>query len=169
MHYELKRLGAEDFEDYHQIRIEGFEQQEREFRFSSQDEIKLPKNVVIERLKSDFIVGSYYDGHIVGIAGITRFVGSKLKHRALLWGMYVRPQYRGKNVANAIISSLINHSTDVGIESIVLTVVSSNLHAINFYKKWHFIPYAIDPYAVKLNNDDYLDEVLMVRRISKSS
>lgn len=127
--------------------------------------MKLSENAVIKRLKSDFIIGSYCDGHIVGIGGITRFVGSKLEHKALLWGMYVRSQYRGKNIANTIISSLIEHSTDVGIESIVLTVMSSNLPAINFYKKWHFIPYAIDPYAVKLGDGDYLDEILMVRRV----
>ncbi|MDI2113323.1 hypothetical protein [Commensalibacter nepenthis] len=34
----LKRLGADDFEDCQKIRIEGFEQQEREFRLSPQHE-----------------------------------------------------------------------------------------------------------------------------------
>ncbi|MDI2113324.1 GNAT family N-acetyltransferase [Commensalibacter nepenthis] len=110
---------------------------------------KLSKSVVIERLKSDFIIGSYENNNLIGIGGLTRFAGSKLQHRALLWGMYVRSEYRGKNVANTIMSLLIGHATDSKIERVILTVVSSNLRAISFYKKWKFISYGFDPYAVK--------------------
>jgi len=165
MTYKIKRLKTDDYEAYRQIRIEGFTQQEREFRFSSEDEINITKDSVINRLNSDFIIGVYQTETLIGIGGLTQFIGSKLHHRALLWGMYVRSQYRGKNVANNIMNSLIDHAVNIQIEKIILTVVSDNIKAIRFYKKWKFTPYAIDANAIKLKHNEYLDEILMVRNL----
>lgn len=165
MHYIIKRLDANDYESYHKLRIEGATLQENEFRYSAQDEIKLSKQNTIERLNSDFVIGAYHADSLIGIGGISQFSGSKINHRALLWGMYVRKENRGTDAANQIIDSLINHSSHIKIEKLLLTVVSDNIKAIHFYKKWGFVPYAIDANAVKISNGNYLDEILMVRSL----
>lgn len=128
----------------------------------------LSKDSVIERLKFDFVVGSYDAGTLIGMGGLTRFTGSKTSHRTLLWGMYVRPQYRGRGVANKIMNALIQHAKDIGMEQIILTVVSENIAAIHFYKKWGFLPYGIDPLAIKIKDNDYLDEMLMIQFVNNS-
>lgn len=160
-----KRLTVMDCEQYVQLRVEGFTHQTREFRFSPQDERGLKKDDIINRIKHEFIIGVFDQAELIAIGGVTPYSGSKLNHRALLWGMYVKPDYRGLGLSNKIVESLLSESKERAIEQVLLTVVSENKTAINLYEKWGFTPYAIDRLAVKVGENDYLDEMLMVKSL----
>ncbi|AQZ15628.1 hypothetical protein BZL39_I03760 [Zygosaccharomyces parabailii] len=165
MQYQIKRLTPEDAEQYHQIRLEGFRLQYREFRYSPEDEMSLPPGAIATRLQRDFVVRAYMQDELIGIGGITRCAGFKLNHRAILWRMYVRPNYRRKGVANVVMDELLTYAHERNIERIILTVVSENVKAINFYKHYGFIPYGVDASAIKLRGGTYLDEVLMAHSL----
>ncbi len=165
MTFEIKRLEERDYQRYVELRVEGFSKQNREFRFSPEDELALSQEQTIKRIKTEFIIGAFDKDSLVGIGGVTPYSGSKLNHRALLWGMYVKPAYRGLGLSNKIVESLVEEAGKIGVEKILLTVVSENHTAINLYKKWGFTPYATDRFAVKISDNDYLDEMLMVKSI----
>jgi ribosomal protein S18 acetylase RimI-like enzyme len=88
----------------------------------------------------------------------------RLRHKALLWGMYVKAEFRGTGAADMILSALIDHARD-HVEAITLTVVCENQRAVRFYERWGFRKFGVEPASVKLDDGTYLDEALMVRRL----
>jgi ribosomal protein S18 acetylase RimI-like enzyme len=159
----VRRLTQEDAESFRALRLEGFRLQERAFRYAPDDELAIPMHVVKARLETDFVAGAFMGGELVGIGGLSRQLGSKLKHRALLWGMYIKPAYRGSGVSNVMMQRLIGFAEQSGFESIILTVVSDNAPAQRFYARWGFTAYGLDRLAVKLADGSYVDETLMAR------
>ena len=164
----VRRLTREDAESFRALRLEGFRLQEREFRFSPDDELVNPLDMVRSRLKTDFVVGAFAENKLVGIGGLSRQVGSKLSHRALLWGMYVKADHRGSGVSDMLMQALIDFAERSGLESVILTVVSDNVPANRFYGRWGFTAYGLDRAAVKLPDGSYVDEALMARPCSST-
>jgi ribosomal protein S18 acetylase RimI-like enzyme len=161
----LKPMDASEFQD---LRLEGFRLQNREFRFAPEDETEIRLADIEARLERDFVVAVFSGGAMVGVAGLTRFIGVKLRHKALLWGMYVKAEFRGSGAADMLLSSIIDDARHT-VEAITLTVVSENRRAVRFYERWEFTTFGVEPASVKLDDGTYLDEALMVRRFVQTS
>ena len=104
----LRRLEAADAPAFQRLRIEGFALQPREFRYAPEDEANMPLAEVAARLARDFVVGVFDDDTLVGIAGLTRLRGAKTSHKALLWGMYLRAEFRGRGGADMLMSAILD-------------------------------------------------------------
>lgn len=143
--------------------MEGFRLQDREFRIAPEDEAKLSLDVVQARLARDFVVGAFSGDVLMGIAGLTRFAGVKVEHKTLLWGMYLKADFRGSGAADMLMSAMIDQAHSEA-EVITLTVVDENRRAVRFYERWGFWKYGVEPASVKLADGSYLDEALMIRR-----
>ena len=161
----VRRLRASDATAYHLLRLEGFARHPREFRVAPEDEEALQPEAVARHLESTFVAGACQGDELVGIAGITRFDGAKLRHRALLWGMYVRPSARGGGVGDALMRFLMAEARAQGIEQVILTVAAENARARRVYERWGFGVYGTEPRAIKLT-DGYMDELLMQCRVT---
>ncbi len=162
--FTVRRLLPSDATAFHRLRLEGFTRHPREFRVAPEDEQALGLDVVAGRLESAFVAGTFQGDELVGIAGITRFEGAKLRHRTLLWGMYVHPRARGGRVGDALMRFLIAEARAQGIEQMILTVAAENSRARRLYERWGFSVYGTEPRAIKLA-DGYMDELLMQCRL----
>lgn len=160
----MRRLGAADAAEFQALRLEGFRQHDREFRFAPEDEADVAPGDVAARLTRDFVVGVFDDGTMIGVAGLARFAGVKTRHKALLWGMYVRAEFRGRGAADMLMSAIADHARGL-VEAITLTVMSDNRRAMRFYERWGFATYGVEPASVKTADGAYLDEALMIRRV----
>jgi len=130
-----------------------------------EDEQAIQPDAVAGRLEGSCVAGACHGDQLVGIAGITRFEGAKLAHRALLWGMYVRPSARGARVGDALMRFLMDEAGARGIEQVILTVAAENTRARRLYERWGFAVYGTEPRAIKLA-DGYMDELLMHCRLA---
>lgn len=147
----VRRLAAEDAAAFHALRQEGFVRHPREFRIAPDDEAAFTPERVADRLAREFVVGGFApDGALVGIGGLGRFSGAKLRHKALLWGMYVRDAARGQGLGDAIVEALLAHARAERIETVQLTVVADNPRARRVYERWGFRPYGLETGAVKV-------------------
>lgn len=160
-----RRLGRENALEFQKLRIEGFQLQDRAFRFAPEDEAKISIVDIETRLTRDFVVGVFSEDMMIGIAGLTRFTGIKLRHKALLWGMYVQTEFRGTGAADKLLSAIIDHASGI-VETITLTVVSDNHRAVHFYERWGFKAFGLEAASVKLADGSYVDETLMVRHLT---
>ncbi|MFY9655533.1 MAG: GNAT family N-acetyltransferase [Methylocystis sp.] len=156
---EIRRLAPADSGDFHRLRLEGFALQARAFRYAPEDEAHLTASEIEARLARDFVLGAFDGEALVGIAGLSRNTGRKTAHKALLFGMYLRPDYRGRGVADALMSRLIEEARG-SVEILILTVMSDNAPAVALYRRWGFESYGIEPRAVK-EDGLYFDEMLM--------
>lgn len=166
--FTLRRLQAADANSFKELRLEMFHEQPREFRFSPADENDMPLEQISRRLNLDYVIGVFNGSSLAGVGGFSRLVGTKLDHKVLLWGMYVRPQMRGSRAADSIMRSLLEHASTV-VEIVTLTVVASNPRAVRFYERWGFVPFGTEPRSIKLASGDYLDEHLMALSLSQPS
>jgi RimJ/RimL family protein N-acetyltransferase len=160
----IRRLLPEDAEAFRAVRLEGFARHPRLFRVAVEDEADQPLEAVAERLAREYVVGAYLDGTLVGVGGLTRYAGAKLRHKALLWGMYVREAARGRGAADGIIDALLARARADGLALVVLTVAADNARARRVYERWGFELYGVEPRAIR-EGDDYLDEALMAKRL----
>ena len=160
----LRRLEAADAPAFQRLRIEGFALQPREFRYAPEDEADMPLGEVAARLERDFVVGVFDGDTLVGIAGLTRHGGVKISHKALLWGMYLRGEYRGQGGADMLMSAILDHARG-RVEIVTLTAMSDNPRALAFYRRWGFVAYGVEPAAVKYE-EGYFDETLMSLRLA---
>ncbi len=162
---EIRRLAQADAGDFQRLRLEGFALQAREFRFAPEDEAHLTEGEIGARLARDFVLGAFDGETLVGIAGLSRNTGRKTAHKALLFGMYLRRDYRGRGVGDALMSRLLEEARR-SVEIVTLTVMSDNAPAVALYRRWGFESYGIEPRAVKADGL-YFDEMLMSLSLDK--
>lgn len=160
----LRRLGPADAAAFKTLRLEGFALQPGEFRYAPEDEAEMPLAEVEARLARDFVVGAFCGGALVGVAGLQRCAGVKIRHKALLWGMYLRGEFRGSGAADAMMAALLAEARR-SVEIVTLTVISDNARALRFYRRWGFAAYGVEPAAVK-RDGGYFDETAMMLRFS---
>src|SRR4051794_13946336 len=75
---------------------------------------------------------------LAGMLGVARESGSKVCHSAVLWGVYVRPQFRGQKLAERMVREALEWCASLELRIIRLTVVSCNAAAIRCYLRCGF-------------------------------
>lgn len=89
----------------------------------------------------------------------------KLRHKGLLFRMYVSPESAGKGIGRALIQAVIDRARRLpDMEQINLTVVASNERAIGLYTSFGFVPFSREERAIKYNGQ-YFDELTMALRL----
>ncbi len=160
----VRRLLGADAAAFHALRLEGFERHPLQFRYAIEDEAGLTLTQVAERLEREYVVGGDRDGALAGIGGLSGVAGHKLRHKAVLWGMYLRQEARGTGLADAIVQALLARARSEGFHQVLLTVAAENVAALRLYRRWGFESYGVEPRAVR-NGSDYFDEALMVHHL----
>ncbi len=101
------------------------------------------------------------EGNLIGMAGIARGDSPKTRHSAWIWGVYVKPEWRGLHLAEEIINSCFTWAKARKIVLAKLGVTAVNASAIRCYERCGFKIYGTEPDAV-FYEGKYYDEYLMV-------
>jgi RimJ/RimL family protein N-acetyltransferase len=161
----VRRLETRDIAGYRELRLEGLKDHPEAFASSWDHEADKPLSWWAERLERNAVLGGWVDSSpLVGVAGFRAQDGVKVRHKGLLWGMYVRPEARGTGLAAALVQHVIEHARPV-VEEICLTVVASNAAARRLYTAAGFREYGLERRALKVGSE-YYDEVLMALRLN---
>jgi len=99
------------------------------------------------------------------IVGFTRCEGSKLsrfKHKAE-FGICISKEYWGYGIGKVLIENILIYIDKVGIEKISLTVVQTNMKAIELYKSYGFVEEGLLMKDRIHNDGNYYNTVIMVR------
>ena len=102
------------------------------------------------------------EGQLIGITGLLRGHGPKIRHSGVIWGVYVKPEWRGLHVAEALLGECIAWARAHGVEIVKLAAITTNTAAIRCYARCGFTVYGIEPKAICYDGVDY-DELLMVK------
>ena len=126
-----------------------------------------PLGFFADRLARNAVFGAFQGEALVGVAGFYGLDGPKTRHKGTLWGMYVKPDARGRGVAEALIEGVIVQARREQVKALQLTVVSANERALRFYRRMGFSAYGVEPRALK-HRGAYFDEVLMARFLGEA-
>jgi RimJ/RimL family protein N-acetyltransferase len=154
--------------DYRELRLEGLKSHPEAFGSSWEEESARPASWWAERLETSMVLGGWIDDSpLLGVAGLHVNVAAKLRHKGILWGMYVRSVARGTGLAASLVQRVIEQARPL-VEEISLTVVASNAAAHRLYSAAGFEPYGLERRALKVG-DAYYDEVLMTLPLRRPS
>jgi len=159
--FNIRRLGPADAADYRAIRLAALQGDAAAFGSTYAAESGRSLSEFAQRLETSIVYGAYADNRIVGMAGLKPYEGARERHKAFVWGTYVRPEERRRGAARALMEAVLDDARG-SVEQLVLAVVSDNAAAVALYRKLGFEVYGTEPRALK-SDGAYVDEILMVR------
>lgn len=134
-----------------------------EVNLTVEDEERFIQNG-IEDPKSLNLAG-FLDGVHVGNCSF-RPIGSfrRYRHRCDI-GIALYAKYSGMGIGRIMLTELLTKAKEAGYEQAELTVVSTNIHALNLYRSLGFEKYGMIPNSMKYDDGTYADELLMVKNL----
>ncbi|WP_276357665.1 GNAT family N-acetyltransferase [Cohnella caldifontis] len=164
----IRILQESDAAKYQDIRLNGLLTNPEAFGSTYDRESEFSLETVRERIQPSegkFVLGAFQADQLAGIVTFVRENSLKTSHKGNVFGMYVRPEARGKGIARQLLLELIRITkNNEGLEQINLSVVSSNEAAKKLYLSLGFEVYGVERNALK-HNGQYFDEDLMVFRL----
>lgn len=123
---------------------------------------KLKFESYIESDSSDhFMFGAFDNDTLIGITGFERMPRQRAMHRGEVVQVYVDPGYRGHNVGEKLVRSVVEHAFTLdGIEQVQLSLIAGNRAGERLYEKIGFRTYGIQPNYFKMV-DRYTDQQFM--------
>ena len=159
----VRRLDDADLPEYAALLRRGVAQHPDCFRISPADlELDTPESPRIGSTGEHWTLGAFSDaGALVGIVSFARDTREKMRHKGLLFRMYVATEAAGQGIGRRLVRECIAQARALpGLEAILLTVVASNHGARRLYLSEGFVPFALEPRALK-EQGVYLDEEQM--------
>ncbi|MBW7970327.1 GNAT family N-acetyltransferase [Bradyrhizobium sp. BR 10289] len=156
----IRLLTPADAALYRPIRLEALANNPEAFTSTFEREQDKPLAWFEERLAISDVFGAFVAGELVGTAGFRREDGAKTAHKAVLWGMYVRPHARKSGTDRLLVDAVAAHAAQ-RVEQLHLVVVSENVAALRLYTAAGFVEYGRGVKALKFDGR-YYDEILMV-------
>ena len=175
---ELRALSSTDTEAFRAIRRESLENAPRAFAESLAGHNALSPQDFAKRLASsfsndNFIIGAFRSNIpavpsnlnapaplLAGVAGFTRNPRPKLRHKGLIWGVYLRPAFRGNGVAREILAEVIRRAKTLdGLEQVNLNVAAGTA-ARRLYESLGFEVYGHERNSLRVDGE-FVDEDLM--------
>jgi RimJ/RimL family protein N-acetyltransferase len=155
----IRLLTSADAALYRAIRLEALAAHPEAFGSTFEREQEKPLAWFAERLATSDVFGAFDADELVGTAGFRREDGAKTAHKAVLWGMYVRPLARKSGTGRLLVDAVAAHAAE-RVEQLQLVVVSDNQAALRLYTAAGFVEYGRGVKALKWGGR-YYDEILM--------
>lgn len=159
----VRRLGPADVDAFLELRRAGEASDAHFFRSTVADDEAIGRAGWEARLACEYVVGVDGDAGLVARGGFARMSGSKLDHKGLIWGMYVRPSHRGRGLASAVLEALLAEAA-TQVRQVLLTLYAHNTAAHALYGRHGFTVYAVEPEAIR-EGVAFRDEASMWRRV----
>lgn len=167
----IRLLVPDDAPAFQELRLSALQESPTSFVATYEEEQDLPLETVATRLaatRDTCVVGAFDDGRLVGIAGMRREDRRKLAHKAMLWGVYVSPEFRNRGVARQLVAHALAYAAGMpGISKVYLGVNAANPHAMALYESFGFEPYGQEN-GFMLVDGVPQDEVFMLRAVRPS-
>jgi RimJ/RimL family protein N-acetyltransferase len=164
----IRPAEAGDWAAYREIRLEALRLHPDAFASDYTVNLNEPPEFWQERIKSTPDKSLFFAARgtdLLGMAGISRHPSPKTRHSGLIWGVYVRPQDRGRDLAQHLLQACLDWAVDYSLVVVKLAVVTTNIRAIACYARCGFRVYGIEPRMLFVNGV-YYDELLMVHHLS---
>jgi RimJ/RimL family protein N-acetyltransferase len=148
----VRRLRVEEIPAMQALRREALGSEPLAFGATAEDDLALDTAHVERSLaesSSAAIFAAVAAGTPVGMVGLVRMTREKVRHRALIWGMFVQAAYRGHGVGAELLAAAVSHARSwPGIHQVHLSVTSASPGARRLYEAAGFVAWGSEPRAL---------------------
>lgn len=144
---EIRQLLPVDAAAYRELMLEAYSRHPEAFTATVEERQDLPLAFWEQRTAQ--VQGAFAAGKLVGAAGLEPDRRPKTRHRAKLFGMYVRAESRGRGAGRRLVEAILAEArARPGLEVVYLSVTDSNEEARRLYERCGFRQYGHEPMAI---------------------
>lgn len=168
----VRRLTPADAAAHRALMLEAYAQSPDAFTSTVDEREGLPLSWWAARMSegpgaSELVCGAFDGEELVGAAGLSFEQRERTRHKAILFGLYVRPAARGQGVARRLVDAVLDEARSSPLTEVVqLTVTESNSAAVQLYTRCGFVPFGSEPLAVRLD-DRFVTKLHLWQRIAR--
>jgi RimJ/RimL family protein N-acetyltransferase len=157
----IRILEPSDAQVFHALRLEALTVAPEAFGASYEEDASLPLETIRARLAAspNVVFGAFADHSLIGMAGFAVYDRMKARHKGVLWGVYVKAEWRGHHVGKRLVQSVIDHASRHVI-MLEAAVGLANDGARRTYHGLGFKPYGIQRKALRVGDTFYDEELL---------
>ncbi|MBH9551966.1 GNAT family N-acetyltransferase [Inhella gelatinilytica] len=150
----VRRLGPADAEAYRALCLRAYAEHPDAFTATVDERAAKPMGFWLSRVNDaadadECVFGALAEGELVGFAGLEFESRPKTRHKAGLFGMYVRPDQRGRRAGDALVQAVLAAArARPGVRFIKLTVTEGNASAEALYTRCGFERFGVEPLAM---------------------
>lgn len=162
----ITRLTPEHAETYRALMLQGYALHPEAFTASVAERGPLPISWWQQRLQRgddvhEMVLGAWSGDELAGVAGLSFETRERSSHKAMLFGMYVAPQFRHAGLGHQLVQAVLAEARRrPGTLLVQLTVTAGNAGAQALYAACGFAPFGNEPMAVRLGHG-YVSKVHM--------
>ncbi len=162
----IRRLTADDWRAFRDLRLEGLRREPANFGSCWEDEAERPDAFWRDWTGRSTILGGFaLDGTLVGLAGIYVLPGRTVRHKAHLFGMYVAAQARGQGLGRRLCAAAIEAARATpGVTQLMATVWADNAPAVALYRSLGFEQWGLEPRGTITPDGIVCDDAQLVLR-----
>lgn len=166
---DIRPLNAADATAFRQVRLQAISDAPSAVWPTYEEEAKRTVQDIgarIARSDTQIVFGAFNGSELAAIAGLRREPLAQVRHKAVLWGVYVSPARRREGLARKLLSRVLSFAREEGVLQIQLCVNVENIRARNLYRSLGFAPFGLEPRAMRVG-ERYFDEEHMVLVLDK--
>lgn len=154
-------LEPSDAEGFRSLRLEALTAAPEAFGASYEEDASIPLETMRARLSANpnVVFGAFADQALVGMAGFAVYDRMKARHKGVLWGVYVKAEWRGHHVGKRLVQRVIEHASGHVI-ILEAAVGLANDGAGRTYHGLGFKPYGVQRKALRVGETFYDEELL---------
>jgi len=168
----IRSIEMSDLAAFKALRLEALKNHPEAFGTDYHESLGEPDSNWIERVRDSvnsdtnclFLADA--EDELAGMLGVFRSRGAKNRHAGTVWGVYVRPAYRGQKLVDRMMHEALEWCTQRGIRIVRLSATNSTA-AVRCYLRCGFVVYGVSPEEIRVD-ETYYDEVLMYRRVANA-
>jgi len=168
---DVRRLDVADAGAFVALRTEALDAEPLAFASSPADDVGLKLDsvrVFLADREAQAIFGHFRGPELGGSVGLARFGKVKLRHKAMIWGMYVQSRWRNKGVGRALLDAAIAQALEWKVEQVQLCVTDSAPAARRLYEAAGFREWGRESRSLCWNGR-FVDEYHLVLHLSDPS
>ena len=166
----IRQLTGIDVEAYRALRLQSLRESPRAFTYSYEEFSQRTLDSIAQQLRGpeNFTLGAFEDNRLVGIVGFYHESALKLQHKGHIVSLYVLPEYRGRGLAQALLTAALERIKRLPeLKQVLLGVVVTQTTAKHLYESFGFTVYGREPDAVKIGDEYFAEEFMLLRLPAK--
>lgn len=160
----IRTLTTADIPAFRQLRLQALQECPSAFGATVENELALTAAQLHARLEGPShsrLWGAWVQQQLVGSVSLSHQLQAKVRHKAVLYAVYVAPAARGTGLARPLLEAAIAHARQQpDLRQLQLGVTVGNAPALHLYQSLGFVEYGREPAALCVDGR-YYDEILM--------